>query len=250
MKIKGILCAFATAVASVALTSCGISGSEKWGEVCEKTIIKDSAFNSIKVNGIADVVFSQSDTIKVTVKGHEKAIEKYDIAVNNNTLSISTKNGSNIPSVTVYVSAPSLNDIDVNGTGDITITNDIKIEGGFKVDINGTGDFNAKKIECDEFTLNINGTGDADIKKITSENKASISVSGTGDFKSDIKAKTINAGSNGTGDIDINVECNDLVATASGTGDVKIKGNCKNFQKHESGLASVDSRELKYDKKK
>lgn len=264
MKAKILLAIAAIASASTLLSSCGMSSkdikalsnigsghSEKWGDTCDKTIIEGGEFNAIDINGIADIVYTQSDTVKVVARGYEKAIEYYKVKVDDGTLFVNTDNGvGNIPSITILVYAPNINDISVNGTGDIDIDNDIKIEGTFSADINGTGDINAKKIQCSNFKLDINGTGDADIKKLSCSNKASISISGTGDFSSNIKAKSIEASSNGTGDIDITVECDDLNTVASGTGDIEIKGQCKTFRKSESGLASIDSRSLKYDKKK
>lgn len=271
MKFRTILSAATIAVAAVMTTSCGMSshdiklilnGSEdadgyrdsgKWGEVIDKTINTDQQFNAILINGGCNVDFTQSDSISLVAHGNENAIEAYEIKVKDSTLIISRKkeysNRLTIPKITLNLSHPEINDVHINGAGDIDFKEDYNIKGALNININGAGDMEAKKIECDEFCINVNGAGDFISKKITCNKKAEFTISGAGDIDSNVKAQKVNTTISGAGDAKVEVDCTDLYVTVMGAGEIELKGKCINFHRGTTNLSSIDSKKLQYKKK-
>ncbi|MBR6196198.1 MAG: DUF2807 domain-containing protein [Bacteroidaceae bacterium] len=271
MKFRTILSAATIAVAAVITTSCGMSshdiklilnGSEdadgyrdsgKWGEVTDKTINVGQQFNAILINGGCNVDFTQSDSISLVAHGNEKAIEAYEIKVKDSTLIISRKkeysNRLTIPKITLNLSHPEINDVHINGAGDIDFKEDYNIKGALNININGAGDMEAKKIECDEFCINVNGAGDFISKKITCNKKAEFTISGAGDIDSNVKAQKVNTTISGAGDAKVEVDCTDLYVTVMGAGEIELKGKCINFHRGTTNFSSIDSKKLQYKKK-
>ncbi|MCR5312246.1 MAG: DUF2807 domain-containing protein [Bacteroidaceae bacterium] len=257
-------------LAPLTLISCGLSSadmkaiaessngeysfrdSKKWGQVIKKDLnITADDINSIILKEGSTVYLTQGDAVSIVAEGNEKAIEARDISINDNVMTIDYKDKrTNIPEITLYITAPNVKNIHIDGTSDIDIKNKYIIDEDFNIVINGTGDLEIDKLECENINISINGTGDLDAKKITCKNSADISIHGTGDINADIKANSINTNIMGTGDADLKVECNTLYTSATGTGSIKLKGNAQNFKKHESAKGAIDSRNLKYNNKK
>lgn len=231
----------------------GFRDSKVWGKVIEKNIDITSDFTSIIMNGGIDIILTQSDSTSIVVKGNEKAIERHDIYIEDDKFVIDKKSefksSGDIPSLTIIMSAPNINNIEVNGAGDIDIKNDYKIEDSFNVNINGAGDLDIKKLECENLSITVNGAGDVKAKKIICKNKAEFAVNGAGDIDGTIKANAINTNIAGAGDADLDVDCNNLYVSVSGTGDINLKGKCINFRKSESNLGAINSKGLQYSKK-
>jgi len=249
MKFRTILSAATIAVAAVMTTSCGMSshdiklilnGSEdadgyrdsgKWGEVIDKTINTDQQFNAILINGGCNVDFTQSDSISLVAHGNENAIEAYEIKVKDSTLVISKKKEFNktvtLPKITLNISHPEINDVFINGAGDME----------------------SKKIECEGFSINVNGAGDFISKKITCNKKAEFTISGAGDIDSNVKAQKVNTTISGAGDAKVEVDCTDLYVTVMGAGEIELKGKCINFHRGTTNFNSIDSKKLQYKKK-
>lgn len=270
MKTKNLIALAYIAIATTLFSSCGISSkdikeivnasksngefrdSKEWGKVIEKNIDITSDFTSVIMNGGIDIVLTQSDSTSITVKGNEKAIERHDIYIEDDKFVVDIKNkgkSSNIPSLAITISAPNINNIEINGAGNIDIKNDYKIEDSFCICVNGAGDLNIKRLECENMNITINGAGDVKAKKITCKNKAEFTVNGAGDIDGSINANAISTNIAGAGDADLTVDCNNLYVSVSGTGDIKLKGKCINFRKSESNLGAINSKELQYNKK-
>ena len=269
MKIKTFF-ALASMIAMPTLfSSCGMSSSDikalvkaskgefrdskEWGKVIDKSIDINSDISALEMNGAIDCVLTQSDSLSIIVKGNEKAIEKYEITTDNDRFTVNKKEKfksvNNIPSISIIISAPNINDIVVNGAGDIEVKNDYSIDGPLNVVINGAGDLDIKKMKCENLSIVINGAGDVKAKQITCNNKAEFAINGAGDIEASIKSNSISTNIAGAGDADLDVNCNNLNVSVSGTGDIKLKGKCINFRKSESNLGSINSKDLQYQKK-
>ena len=271
MKFRTILSAATIAAAAVMTTSCGMSSNDiklimngskdadgyrdsgKWGEVTDKTINIDKPFNSIIINGSCNVDFSQSDSIGLVAHGNENAIDAYKVEVKDSALVISKKEeykkSITIPKITLRLSHPEINDVLINGAGDIDFKEDYNIKGALNININGAGDMDAKKIDCDEFNITVNGAGDFLSKKITCNKDAKVTISGAGDIDTNVKARTVNTTIAGAGDAKVEVDCTDLYVTVQGVGDIELKGKCINFHRGTTNLSSIDSKKLQYKKK-
>lgn len=270
MKLKTIAAIAALIFAPMMLESCGLSvsdlkriakstkgedsfrDSEKWGKVIAKNIPDTIGVQSITTFGSANVNIYQSDSLAVKVNGNEKAIDMYEITIEDGNLTVKCKEekNSNIPSITVDVYSPCLSDLHVNGASDVDFKTNYKSTDDVTININGAGDITMKDLECEKLNITINGAGDFDSQKITCNNSAEFSINGAGDLDAEVKANSVNTRIAGAGDASLVVNCNNLFVSCAGAGDVKLKGKCKNFSKSEGGMASIDSRELKYEQKK
>lgn len=241
--------------------------SEKWGKVIEKDIeFEGLEFCKIQIDGNVEVHFTQDSICSVKAFGNEKAIEQYQFMCNTSSEGLKTlvvnlkdfaydktKENHNVnkdtPAITVFVSAPTMNDVTVYGAGDINFENDLTQAESLNIEINGAGDFDAKEMELANFKATINGAGDISIKKIICEGNADMIINGAGDIDSKVKCSNAFLQVNGAGNVGLNVECNELTAQCNGAGDIKLKGECNKLIKSDGPLSGIDSRNLRVNDK-
>lgn len=215
--------------------------SEKWGKVIT-TPLNLGDFKTIDVEGAVRVVFTQDTVCHVTAYGNEKAIEKYDVTVEEGELNVTLKDFSgkinrNTPPMTIYVSAPTLKKLEVSGAGDVDLENKIVQAESLSIKVRGAGDIDIESLEVKDLDLEISGAGDVDIKWMKAED-VSMEISGAGDLNGTLIARDIESEVSGAGDIDMNVDCRKVKANVKGAGDIKLTGKCKILQK-SSGKAST-----------
>ena len=262
MNIQKTMLAACLGIALAATTSCQFSNdkmkaiarkeagkddfrdSEKWGKVITKTLDLE-AFTHINLTGNVDVKFTQGDVLSVEACGNEKAIEGNDIRVENGVLLVSHKAGAEakLPSIKLIVTAPTVESVQVSGTGDIDIKKTAELDNDLSITVSGTGDVDLNEVVCKALNIQIGGEGDVTAKHIRCTT-ANVAISGTGDVKSDLTATNINVSISGAGDAELDVQCDNLTVTASGTGEVELKGKCVSLTKTSNGMASIDSRKL------
>ncbi len=281
MKAKTLIATVFIALTTTSLQSCtdfnpanfsyrkkGFVDSKKWGKVTSKELDLQN-FNSIHTYSNVDIIYTQSKEYKVCIEGNEHALDYYQIETNNGILTdkkAKDTNGS-IPSIRLRVEAPMLNEIRINGCGDIDIkkrskfeTLNINISGAgdididdmecdkLNVEINGAGDIKVRNIQCNSANVSISGTGDADFRDMTSIGNVELFSSGAGDIDISVKCPSLQIVSNGAGDMDIDAECEFISADASGTGHIEINGYTRELKKDERGLSKIDTKDLRVDK--
>lgn len=281
MKAKSLIGAIVIATMSAVQQSCivgdadkfvqekkGYIDSPKWGKVINKELDL-SDFNAVHICSNVDIIYTQGEEYKASIEGNEKAIECYRIKVDNRTLTDKkVKNVlGNIPSVRLHITAPMLNSIEVDGSGDFDIKDSAEFE-SLSMTVSGVGDIDIDNMECDELNVCVSGAGDVDIKnvvcksvkvlvsgagdvdfrKMNCNGKVSFDCSGAGDIDAKVKCPTLWINSKGAGDMKIDAECDFINAEASGTGDIEISGYTQELQRKEGGLSKVDTKKLKVDK--
>jgi len=167
----------------------------------------NGSFNSIRISGSADVHIKQSNQSSVTIDGSDNI---GGISISNNKLSI-----SRVYSKPIYVTMPTLENLEVSGNGEVatdsafTISNlDIEVSGNCKTDLDliggvvsmkVSGNFNGDiKGSADEFNASVSGranlTGDKFIVK-----NAEVKVSGLSKISLDVRdSLTTNISGKGT----------------------------------------------------
>lgn len=231
-------------VSVAALAACNMSADaqEGTGEVVQRSFNVGS-FEGVALAGSQDVVVAVGGPVSVRAEGDPGIIDRLDIRVEDGTLKIGTRNGTNWTSafmrnrkpVTVYVTAPRLTSAAVAGSGDM------------KVD----------KVEADRFKGAVAGSGDLQISAIRA-GEAEFSVAGSGDIRAAGTAGRVNASIAGSGDIDLSgldsgsaeiavagsgnvqAQARDTASVSVvGSGDVAIAGNAKcSVSKRGSGEVS------------
>ena len=199
--------------------SISIKGS---GNIVSKTFdFKD--FDTIEINGGADVTFTQADDYNVTVRSQESVFDYLDYKMEGTKLILEVKDKKSITAeeFTVTITAPELNKVTVTGASDLDI-NGLRIDGDLEVQVNGAGDLDFDQIVCDNFTVQVNGAADATLSSIDIRKKLKVQVNGAGDVDITGNAQDVSLDVNGAGDID-----------ATG---LKVAGEVK---KHKAGIATI-----------
>ena len=226
-KILSALCAFV-------LISCTCNvhiGNGKNGKsvTCKGPVVTRSFeladFNAIVINGQADLEFTQTDgSFSVSVKANEEVFQHLNYRVENGTLILETIDKINIRAdeFDIYVSAPKLTKIEVNGAVDAKIAA-LKQQEKLEIEVNGAGDIELKNLIVPELEVEINGAGDLDCKGLN-VGKLSIVVNGAGDVELEGTAETCTLNVSGAGDIDAR------------------KLDCEQIETRKAGLASIKTR--------
>ena len=192
------------------------------GSVISKTMdFKD--FDSIVINGGADVKFTQSSTYEVTVRTQENIFDWLDYKVEGTTLvlQLKDKKGVHAEVFDIVIQAPELKKLTVNGATDFDV-DALRMDGDLDIEINGAGDLDFNRITCNSLTLEVNGAADAKLTAVDILKSLKVEVNGAGDV--DITGNALDASFevNGAGDID-----------ATG---LKIAGEVK---QRKAGIASI-----------
>ena len=198
-----------------------------------------ASFDRITVSGPYEVTVKTGGRPGVKAHGGEAILAETDIIVENGELKIVPKKKNGVRwnwgkdgKVRVEVSAPSLREATIAGSGGIQVD---RVAGGdFEGTVAGSGNLGIAQLEAGkaEFSvagsgevrasgtaraldLSIAGSGDADLSQLTATN-ASVSIAGSGNVR---------ARATGTADVSI-----------MGSGDVELTGGAKcDVTKHGSG---------------
>lgn len=254
-SLIGILFAFST-------TSCSQGPIIKGSKNYITKEVKVSNFNAIKLMGSADITYQQSSKTEVKIYGSDNIIPLLETFVDGNTLIIKFKKNTHIMNVgklDIKVSSPDLNQLSINGSGDVKFANGIQTQGNIELGINGSGDIQGKSFKCRNMSISINGSGDISLHQINSA-KCSAQISGSGDITlsgktidaeyhisgsgdisaSGLEAINVTATTSGSGDISCFANGGKLSGRVSGSGDVSYKGNPKDIDFPRKGLHKMD----------
>ena len=203
------------------------NSSKIYGEGPEITqLLSIESFTSIDLAGAADVVIQQGDLQEVKVKGQSNIIDKIKKNVVNGMWTITLESGSyNYKNLTFYITVPSIKEVELSGSGDITI-NDFNSLNQLGLFIKGAGDIDFHNLnECKKLEVSIKGSGDVSSKSSsTSIEQLFVDIDGAGDFKAlNTQTDDCTISIAGTGDCAVHVK-NKLKVHISGVGDIKYKG--------------------------
>ena len=192
------------------------------GPVISKTFdFKD--FDTIEINGGADVTFNQSSIYEVTVRTQESIFDWLDYKVEGSKLVLQVKDKRSVRAEVfdIVIQAPELNKVVVNGASDFDIRG-LRIDGDLDVQVNGAGDLNFDQIACESLSVQVNGAGDAKLSSLNIRKTLKVEVNGAGDVDITGRAQDVSLDVNGVGDID-----------ATG---LKVDGEVK---QHKAGIATI-----------
>ena len=192
------------------------------GPVISKTFdFKD--FDTIEINGGADVTFNQSSIYEVTVRTQESIFDWLDYKVEGSKLVLQVKDKRSVRAEVfdIVIQAPELNKVVVNGASDFDIRG-LRIDGDLDVQVNGAGDLDFDQIACESLSVQVNGAGDAKLSSLNIRKTLKVEVNGAGDVDITGRAQDVSLDVNGVGDID-----------ATG---LKVDGEVK---QHKAGIATI-----------
>lgn len=204
----------------------------QWGGVVEQHLDLPT-FAAIDAKGAVRIVYTQDSVFSVRVRANEKCLEAYMFEVRKDELKVQAKDATSrnnvnrsSPAVTLFISAPSLSDIEIAGAGKLELTGTIVQDGPLDIEMAGAGDVSIEDLTSESLNIELSGAAKCDIAKATTREDIEIEV-------------------NGAGDINVNVFCKDLTIELNGAGNAVVSGECKNFVCEENGASKVDFSKLK-----
>jgi hypothetical protein len=172
MKIKRIV--FVLLTSMLFLTSCDeIKGD---GNVVTVERVA-SDFSAITIDGVANVNVLQSEFYKVEVTTDGNLQEFVSAEMKNNVLFIKTESNVNLnpTKLMVDVYLPELKSIDLNGVGNVKLSNGSASD--LSISLSGVGNIDAQDYQVENIVIDQSGVGNA---KIWATNSLSGSLSGVG----------------------------------------------------------------------
>ena len=207
------------------------------GLVVKKQLTVD-VFQGISVEGSMDVVLTQGATQAVEVEAQANLIELIETKVVNGVWEITTKDGySTDKTFTVHITAPVINEVHVDGSGDVSSNGTFSSE-VMALAISGSGNitlaFTSKKAD-----VSIAGSGDMTLSGTTGELNVDVAGSGNVDAKR-LKATDAAVNIAGSGDVVLDASQR-LEASIAGSGDVSYTGSPANISRNVMGSGEVRS---------
>ena len=223
-------------LAVCAMTSAPCDHVKGAGEVVKKTITLES-FHGIQLEGAIDVILTPGATQAVEVEAQANLVDLVTTEVRSGVWTIGTGDhgySTDKPFV-VYITAPSIDQVTIQGSGDVKATGQFSAE-DVTLSIEGSGDLSwdvaAKSVQA-----SIRGSGD--IRLSGSCEKLKASVEGSGDINAKgMTATTASASTTGSGDINVNTS-GELSARIEGSGDIVYQGNPASVHSNVSGSGEV-----------
>lgn len=180
------------------------------------------SFSSVKSEVIGNVIYTQSKNVSARAEGDKEMVDNLIITDRNGELKIyhdskfSTKNKSK-KNLTIYLSSPSINEIDVEGVGNWNMKGIVKAD-NLKIDFEGVGNFEALELQSHNIIASYEGVGNlilggtTDFVEVKSEGvgnintqkliakDATVSSSGIGSIKC-YASNSVDINNNGVGSI-------------------------------------------------
>ena len=226
----------ATAVIGMALASCTlhIDNGSMSETIKGNGIIVEREFEVTKFNELlcalpATVNFTVSDDCTCKVRVDDNILDRLDIKVDDGSLllrkQMKTRGGLTLKATefVIDVTAPSLEDINLAGSGDINIHSPLD-EKELHVNLAGSGNVVFKEeVNIDQLELGVASSGDISIEKGTVREIEAV-IAGSGKIVSHAEVQEMDASIAGSGDIIAKVN-GTLEYSILGSGDIEYYGN-------------------------
>lgn len=225
----------AALVSMIALAACSATNAqeneESGGPAVQRTYAL-TGFDAVGSGGSQDVIVTVGGQHSVRAEGDADVLDRLDIKVEDGTLKIGHKKGSDWsfgwgkdrPRTRIFVTMPAIRSAAVAGSGDMKID---RVQGdSFKASVAGSGDIEIAQMQVGEAKFSIAGSGD--IKAAGTAERSSASIAGSGDIDiGGVQVRTASASIAGSGDIRIHAsETADISIVGSGNVDVAGSARC------------------------
>ncbi|MBL7922469.1 MAG: DUF2807 domain-containing protein [Bacteroidia bacterium] len=193
-----------------------------------------SAFNKIETSGSVNVIYTNSDSLSLSVSAAAKEIEKVETKYEGSTLIVSNKGNFTMP-VNVYVKNNTLVDVQSSGASSFRTTNLIKPD-SLSINVSGSSDVN---IKTEGRSIKTIQSGAGELKLSGSAVNLFSELSGASSLKAyDLTVDKANVSTTGASVAKLFVN-DKLFANASGASSIKIKGNAKDISAEATTAASI-----------
>lgn len=212
------------------------------------TLAADSAaakgFTKLTTKGNMDIHYTPGDTFTVTLKGDTACIRRTIVQNDGTTLTVSTARDKkfftkNNYDIDVYITAPELAEVNLEGAGDFTAEHGISSQ-TLELNISGSGDIYVNGVKAGSFGISIAGSGDAKVNGIEAK-QADFSIAGSGGVYIDsIKTDSFSGSIAGSGDISVTrADIRSADCSIAGAGDIAIDGHVGKCKQSVAGAGTV-----------
>ena len=210
----------------------GVKGK---GEIVSKDLNIEK-FTGFKLGISGDVILTKGSAQKVRVEGQQNIIDLIKIKVTDNVWKIVfEQNVSDHKSLKIYITIPTLTEVGLSGSGDITCTNSFDNLNDLNVYVSGSGDMDLN-VKAKSISTKLSGSGNITLNGASDFQE--MKISGSGNIKAyDFEVGEASASISGSGNIQLNVS-RQLDARISGSGDISYKGD-PNVNTRISGSGDV-----------
>lgn len=186
------------------------------------------AFEKVALEGSHDVVVTVGGQPSVRAEGDAEAIERLDIRVENGSLKIGTRRGSESwfggrRGVTVYVTAPALNGASIAGSGDLRV--DRVQAQSFDASVSGSGDMEIGALQARQTNFSVSGSGG--VRASGEAEQAEIAIAGSGDLALDgLSIRRASVSIVGSGDVALRAS-ETVSGSIAGSGNINVRGGAR-----------------------
>jgi len=199
-------------------------------------------FTTLKVSGVSDVTLIKGDDYLVVVNAPSRIQDAIKISVKGGVLTITYRNIKlrNHENLRFYVTAPTLERLNVSGASDVTSEGAVFDGDNFKIIASGAADVN---LNLDYKSVEANVSGAASVKLSGKTGVQRVNASGAADYiAKDLVSDTASVVASGASSVYVNV-IHKIDYKTTGAADVKFKGDPEewNFDTTKNGTHRVIS---------
>ena len=207
------------AVAAVSASALVIAAAH-----AEQMTLPATGATQVSISTVGDLVIRPGTDEKVIVEAEPKVLAKLDVSTKGDTLTITTKGDfSTQKPVKFTVTLRALRRLTTSGSGSSLV------EGfsgpNFDVDVNGSGDVSLKNIKSTKLNVRLQASGNVDVTGSGTTVIARVDGSGNIDAR-EYRARVVEATIDGAGSIYVHAD-ESLKASIGGAGSIEYKGKPK-----------------------
>jgi Putative auto-transporter adhesin, head GIN domain len=192
------------------------------GEVVKKEITLE-AIDGVNLGFNGNVVLTPGNMQKIVIEGQQNIIDNIKKEVKGGTWDIYfVKKVKEAKPVTVYITLPTVEELDLSGSGSLRSTAKFTGINEIEIAVSGSGEITFD-YEANETEVNLSGSGKINLSGASK--MIEINISGSGDvFAEQLTATEGEINISGSGDARVKVN-GELETSISGSGDVRYTGN-------------------------
>lgn len=237
-----------------------IAGQQITADNGEGRTYKVGSFSGIDAGTNAEIHFMQGKTTSVRAVCKKGNIDWLDVHTQGPTLIVTTsrqKPGNAPFSVVVYITAPTLTDLDISGNVsfdcpsldvphlDLDISGNVAIDLGpvkaanSKMDISGNTSLKMKSLEGNRLTMDNSGNSAIDID--FKGGSVDLEISGNTGMKFHFTGDNISIDNSGNSHVTATVDCKKLKASNSGNASLTLKGTADDTKIDNQGVVKINT---------
>ena len=183
-----------------------------------------SNFSNLQLSGSFDVKIKQATTPSLTLVADDNLLQWIETKKEGNNLILKWKDNTNIHtsnSVKIEISAPTPNEINISGSGNVKSDGQLENTNNLKLDISGSGNLDLN-VKTPSLSVSIAGSGKATLHGETRD--LDIAIAGSGDYLGEnLKSENATIAITGSGSAKLYASKN-LNASITGSGDIWYAG--------------------------